>query len=85
LEVIPNLRWLAGEMGQPPRHCKQQGKNNAVVNNKEKTMPFQFGQSGGSKVERNRFRNPARPERFCFIIKDRRYCSGYAADAGSVG
>ena len=43
------LRWLAGEMDcQPPRHCKQQGKNNAVVNNKEKTMPFQLSQSGSS-------------------------------------
>jgi hypothetical protein len=45
LEVINNLPWLVGEMDcQPPRHCKQQGKNNAVVNNKEKTMPFQLGQ-----------------------------------------
>jgi hypothetical protein len=30
---------LAGEIEcQPPRHCKQQGKKNAVVNNREKTM-----------------------------------------------
>jgi hypothetical protein len=42
IQVMHQPASAGSEMDcQPPRHCKQQGKNNAVVNNNEKTMPLQ--------------------------------------------